>query len=94
MLAAFERAEGTIAPIYSIDQVSADPQMQAREAITRVPDADFGTVAMQNVVPRFTNDPGRIRHSAGAVGCDNDRVWGELGLSADEQATLRAAKVI
>ncbi|HEY5637533.1 MAG TPA: CoA transferase [Burkholderiales bacterium] len=94
VLAAFERAQGTIAPIYSIDQVFADPQMQAREAITRVPDADFGTVAMQNVVPRFTNDPGRIRHSAGAVGCDNDRVWGELGLSADEQAKLRAAKVI
>ena len=94
VLAAFEKAEGTIAPIYSIEQVFADPQMQAREAITRVPDADFGTVAMQNVVPRFTNDPGKIRHSAGAVGCDNDRVWGELGLSAAEQAALRAAKII
>lgn len=94
VLAAFEQAQGTIAPIYSIDQVFADPQMRAREAITRVPDADFGTVAMQNVVPRFAHDPGKIRHTAGAVGCDNDRVWGELGLSPDEQAVLRAAKVI
>lgn len=94
VLEAFEAAQGTIAPVYSIDQVFADPQMRAREAITRVPDADFGTVAMQNVVPRFARDPGRIRHAAGAVGCDNARVWGALGLSPEEQSRLSAAGVI
>jgi len=95
VLAAFAGAGGTIAPVYSIDQIFADPQMQARDAITRVPDADFGTVRMQNVVPRFTNDPGRVRHSAGAIGQDNDEVYGEwLGLAPDERARLQAAKVI
>ena len=95
VLAAFHAAEGTIAPIYSIEQVFNDPQMLARDAITRVPDRDFGTVRMQNVVPRFVNEPGTVRHAAGALGQDNDEVYGGwLGLSADERARLAQAGVI
>ena len=92
---AFTRAEGTLAPIYSVEQIFADPQMQARDAITQVPDRDFGTVRMQNVVPRFVSEPGNVRHAAGALGQDNDEVYGEwLGLSAEERARLAAGKVI
>ena len=95
VLAAFEAAQGTIAPIYSIDQVFADPQMQARDVLTRVPDADFGTVRMQNVVPRFVNEPGAMRHTGGDIGQDNAEVWGEwLGLDAAEQQRLKASGVI
>jgi crotonobetainyl-CoA:carnitine CoA-transferase CaiB-like acyl-CoA transferase len=95
VLSAFEQAEGTIAPVYSMDQIAADPQMRAREAITDVPDRDFGSVRMQNVVPRFVNDPGKVRHSGGALGQDNDEVYGGwLGLSAEERARLKAAGVI
>ena len=95
VLDAFARAEGTIAPIYSVEQVFADPQMRAREAITRVPDEDFGTVRMQNVVPRFVSEPGVVRHAARALGRDNDEVYGDwLGLSAEERARLAADKVI
>ena len=92
---AFTRAEGTLAPIYSVEQVFADPQMQARDAITQVPDRDFGTVRMQNVVPRFVSEPGVVRHAAGALGQDNDEVYGDwLGLSPEERARLAAQKVI
>jgi len=95
VLATFHAAEGTIAPIYSIEQVFNDPQMQARDAITQVPDRDFGTVRMQNVVPRFVNEPGSVRHAAGALGQDNDEVYGSwLGLSAEERARLAQAGVI
>jgi crotonobetainyl-CoA:carnitine CoA-transferase CaiB-like acyl-CoA transferase len=38
VLAAFEAAQGTIAPVYDIDQIAADPQMQARKALCAVPD--------------------------------------------------------
>src|SRR4051812_33860273 len=87
VLAAFGKAQGTIAPIYSIDQVFADPQIQARDAITSVPDKDFGTVRMQNVVPRFVNDPGSVRSTGGAIGQDNAEIYGKwLELSVDEQA--------
>ncbi len=95
VLEAFERAQGTIAPIYSIDQVFADPQMQAREAITSVPDADFGSVRMQNVVPRFVNDPGGVRNTGGAIGQDNAEIYGRwLGMDAAEQQKLKDAGVI
>jgi len=95
VLKAFEKAQGTIAPIYSIDQVFADPQVQARDAITSVPDEDFGSVRMQNVVPRFVNDPGRVRNTGGAVGQDNAEVYGKwLALSAEEQQRLKQSGVI
>ncbi|MEO8202465.1 MAG: CoA transferase [Betaproteobacteria bacterium] len=95
VLAAFRKASGTIAPIYSIDQVFADPQVQARDAITTVPDNDFGSVRMQNVVPRFVNDPGRVRNTGGAIGQDNAEVYGEwLGMGADEREQLKQNGVI
>jgi crotonobetainyl-CoA:carnitine CoA-transferase CaiB-like acyl-CoA transferase len=95
VLAAFERAQGTIAPIYSIDQVFADPQIRSRDAICEVPDADFGTVRMQNVVPRFANDPCAIRSTGGAMGEHNAEIYGgRLELSSEEQRRLRDAGVI
>lgn len=94
-LAAFGREGGTLAPIYSADQMFTDPQLQAREAITSVPDADFGSVRMQGVVPRFAKDPGRIRSTGGALGQDNAEIWGDLvGLTGAERERLRALGVI
>lgn len=95
VLARFNAAQGTLAPIYSIDQIATDPQVKAREVIRRVADRDFGTVAMTNVVPRFTNDPARMRHAAGDVGQDNDEVFRDwLGLSDQEIERLIDRKVI
>lgn len=95
VLAAFARAGGTIAPVYTTDQVFADPQMQAREAITSVPDPDFGSVRMQNVVPRFANDPARVRVPGGAMGQDNAEVYGQwLGLSEEDRRRLAEARII
>lgn len=95
VLAEFSAAQGTIAPIYSIDQIAGDPQAKAREMITRVADRDFGSVAMANVVPRFTVDPAQLRHSAGDVGQDNREVYRDwLGLSEGEIERLTHRKVI
>ena len=41
-----------------------------------------GTVRMHNVVPRFSETPGEIRWSGGALGQDNAAVFGELGLTS------------
>jgi len=95
VLNAFRQAKGTIAPVYSIDQVFADPQMQARNAIVDVPDQDFERVRMQNVVPRFVGDPGKVATAGGAIGQDNAEVYGRwLGLTAAEIEQLAASKVI
>ncbi|TWB01267.1 CaiB/BaiF CoA transferase family protein [Bradyrhizobium stylosanthis] len=95
VLAKFNAAQGTLAPIYAIDQIASDPQVKAREVITRVPDRDFGTVAMTNAVPRFTVDPTRMRNAAGDVGQDNREVYHDwLGLSEQQIEQLTQRKVI
>jgi crotonobetainyl-CoA:carnitine CoA-transferase CaiB-like acyl-CoA transferase len=95
VMSAFSKAHGTIAPIYGIDQIFEDPQFQARQAITTVPDADFGSVRMQNVVPRFVREPGAVRHSAGALGQDNGEVFGSwLGLSREQLKGLKERGII
>ncbi len=92
---AFEREGGTIAPVYSIDQIFSDPQMIAREAIVSVPDADFGSVRMQNVVPRFARDPGQVHSTAGALGEHNHAFYtGRLGLSEAELQHLHARAAV
>lgn len=95
VLQAFEAAGGTIAPVYGIDQIAADPQIVARRAICEVPDGDFGLVHMAGVVPRFATDPCAIRRSGGALGQDNVAVYrDELGLGEAELQHLRHAQVI
>lgn len=90
-----QAAKGSIAPINSIEQVCRDPQMQARDAIVSVPDEDFGTVRMQNVIPRFVGEPGQVRHSAGSIGHDNAEFYGErMGLSTEERRPLAACGAI
>ena len=60
-----------------------------------MPDKDFGTVRMQNVVPRFVNDPGTVRNTGGAIGQDNAEVYGGwLSMSPEEQARLKQSGVI
>jgi crotonobetainyl-CoA:carnitine CoA-transferase CaiB-like acyl-CoA transferase len=95
ILAAFEREGGTIAPIQSIAQIFKDPQMLAREAIVSVPDADFGSVRMQGVVPRFVGNPGRVTSTAGGLGEHNDDFYiNRLGLSEAELGQLRERAVV
>lgn len=94
ILERFARAGGTIAPVYSIDQIFRDPQVIARDAITRVPDEDFGVVRMQNVVPRFTIDPGKVRSTAGALGANNRDIFGALGVSEADMVRLKQDGVI
>lgn len=95
VLAEFVAAQGTVAPIYSIDQIATDPQAMAREMITRVSDRDFGSVAMANVVPRFTVDPAQSRNAAGDLGQDNHEVYRDwLDLSKEETERLASKNII
>jgi crotonobetainyl-CoA:carnitine CoA-transferase CaiB-like acyl-CoA transferase len=71
----FERAQAPIAPVYDIAQIFADAHYRARATFTDVPDPDLGSVIMQNVVPRLSRTPGRIRSTgATAIGAHTDDV--------------------
>ncbi|WP_370614869.1 CaiB/BaiF CoA transferase family protein [Mumia sp. Pv 4-285] len=81
--------------IYRAEDMLEDPHYEAREAIVRVPDETFGTLAMPNVVPRLSGTPGSVRWTGPKLGEHNAEVYGGLlGLGADEIAELTGAGVI
>ncbi|WAX58241.1 CoA transferase [Jatrophihabitans cynanchi] len=94
VLAAFERAQAAIAPVYDASGIVTDPQFAALGTISTVSDADLGPVKMQNVLFRLSETPGRIRWTGRAHGADTDAVLAELGRTAEEIDKLRAAQVI
>ena len=81
------------APVYSVADVFEDPHMLARENITGVADDELKEVIrMPNVIGKFSDTPGVVRHAAPILGSSNREVLvGELGF--DEQE-LAAAGII
>ncbi|TXC94425.1 CoA transferase [Streptomyces sp. ISID311] len=94
VMAAFEKAEAAVAPIYDIREVMTDPQYQALGSITEVPDDELGTVRMQNVLFRLSETPGAIRWAGRPHGADTDEVLTSLGLTGPEIDGLRAAGAV
>ncbi len=91
VMTAFEEAGAAIAPIYDIEQLMNDPQVEALDAITTVEDEDLGPVRMQNLMFRLSDTPGAIRFPGRRLGQDNEHVYAErLGLDAERIAELRA----
>ncbi|NUK68288.1 CoA transferase, partial [Streptomyces lunaelactis] len=88
-MAAFEKAEAAIAPIYDIRDVMEDPQYQALDTVTEVPDPELGPLRMQNVLFRLSDTPGAIRWAGRPHGADTDAVLTELGLSRADITALR-----
>ena len=94
VVAAFAEAGDAIAPVYDAAEITADPQVQALDMITRVDDPELGTVAMHNVMWRMSATPGAIRHAGRPLGADTADLLAGLGYSADEVADLRAEGVV
>lgn len=89
-MAAFEKAEAAIAPVYDIADVMDDPQYRALDSVVEVPDPELGPIRMQNVLFRLSETPGAIRWAGRPHGADTEAVLTEmLGLSAPEIAALR-----
>lgn len=91
---AFDEVEAAVAPIYDVSQVMRDPQYQALNSLVKVPDEELGEVTMQNVMFRMLGTPGDIRWAGRTLGHDNAEIYGELGLSPQRQAELRAKGAI
>lgn len=93
--AAFDEVGAAVAPVYSPADLVADPQVQAREMLTRVPDDELGTLLQHNVLFRMSATPGAIRFTGRRHAADTDAVLGELlGLDDERLAQLRAAGVL
>lgn len=81
--------------IYKAADMLEDPHFAARDSIVQVPDATFGKLRMQNVVPKLSATPGSIRWTGPEMGQHNDEVLGDLvGLSAEQREELTERGII
>lgn len=84
----------TAVAVQNVADIEEDAHWRQRQLLVDVPNG-AGTVRMHNVVPRMAGTPGEIRGAGGALGADNDAVYGdELGLDTTRRQQLRAAGVI
>jgi len=95
VMAAFEKAEAAVAPIYDVAQIMKDPQFAALDSIITVDDPELGPVKMQNVMFRLSETPGQVRWAGRSKGQDNAEVYGKLlGLDSERLQALARLGVI
>lgn len=83
-----------VAPVYSFDELSNDPQLRHREMIVDVPLPGGGTVRQPGIAIKLSDTPGRIRSLPPRPGQHTDEVLTALGYDAARIAALRAAGVV
>ncbi|MBU2960421.1 CoA transferase [Citreicella sp. C3M06] len=81
--------------IYSAADMVKDPHFAAREAIVELPHKDFGAIKMQNVAPRLSETPGKLRHVGPDLGEHTDEVLRDLlSMTGERIAQLRAGGIV
>lgn len=81
--------------IYRAPEMLEDPHFKARQAIIRIVHPQFGELAMQNVFPKLSRTPGRVRSADPALGQHNDEIFkGLLKMDDDRVRKLQDANVI
>lgn len=80
--------------VYNIKDIEADPHFQARGAIIRLADPDYGSVPAPCVVPRVTGREMPAPRTGPAVGEHNTEVYAAYGIGPEELSILRSEGVI
>jgi crotonobetainyl-CoA:carnitine CoA-transferase CaiB-like acyl-CoA transferase len=93
-MAAFNAAEVTATPVYEIDQLIDDPQVQARGILVEAPDDEAGSVLMHSVIPRLSVTPGALRLAAPALGEHSRAILASIGWNAARIDALAQAGII
>lgn len=94
VVAAFEKAEAAVAPIYTAADVLDDPQYAALGSIVSVDDDELGPVRFQNVPFRLSETPGRVRTTGPRLGEHTAEVLARHGIDDARLAELRAAGAV
>lgn len=91
LLELLERHGVPAGQIYRAPEMLADPHFAERDAIVSVPDPEYGSVRMQNVTPKLSDTPGRVRWVGPELGAHNEEVLGQLlGMSPETIAAAQA----
>ncbi|MGM0590125.1 MAG: CaiB/BaiF CoA transferase family protein [Halobacteriota archaeon] len=92
----FEEADAPAAPVYSIEGIINDPQLQARGTMTSTWDEEFDQeFEMPGVIPKFSETPGRIDSPGPALGQHTREILAErTSLDDDGISELAADGVV
>lgn len=91
VVAAFERSQAAVAPVYTAQDIVEDPHLRALGTIRRVPDDDLGEIAMQGALFRMSEGDAPTRFTGRAPGADTTAVLRELGYDDRQLAALAQA---
>ncbi|MDR3416636.1 MAG: CoA transferase [Nevskia sp.] len=95
LMAVCERAQVPCGPVYSVDEIFADPHYAARGNILRIAEPRVGDLALPNLVPKLSDTPGKVNWAGPALGAHNDEIYrSRLGLDDAEMERLRGLGVI
>ena len=81
-------------PIYSIDQMFADPHVQQLGQVKKVKHKDLGELSIVGQAASLSRTPGSIRLAAPDLGEHTDEALQGLGVSAERIADLKKRNVV
>ena len=93
-LTALEAAGVPAGPIYTLDEVYADPQVRARDMVVETEHPAAGRVRNIGIPVKLSETPGAFRRPAPALGEHTDEVLRELGVSDARAAELRTSGAV
>jgi crotonobetainyl-CoA:carnitine CoA-transferase CaiB-like acyl-CoA transferase len=93
-LALLEAASVPAGPIYKMNEVFADPQVQHLGIAVPVKDSERGDIRVVGQPIVMSRTPANVRVSVPEVGEHNEELLSEFGYSASDIARLRDEKVI
>ncbi len=87
-------AEVPCGPIYAMDQVFADPQVQHLQMASKVRHPQLGEIALVGQAIKLSRTPAELATATAGLGEHTDAVLAELGYTADQVAAMRTERVV
>jgi crotonobetainyl-CoA:carnitine CoA-transferase CaiB-like acyl-CoA transferase len=87
-------AETCVAPVYSLDEVVADPHLRQRESILGGDDTGMGMRDQVGMLAKFSETPGKVQGRGPELGENTIELLSELGYDESGIHALRSAGAI